>query len=206
MDFQYGKVPIALPLSYHTVYDTYHYISMFDPHFMFHLAQTKLVARIVYELSNSQLIPFNLNSFTSLLREIANKTKSAYEKVLQQHGMTLSGIIKEVNELAKAGRKFEQIKNRTDPKTDPEKVRILNRRMNAFNKLFISPEPIPNRSDMRNLVLGISRNLEYPNITLAGISDAIIAANTSGRWEIVKRQVSLTHHAIAQARRSLEIP
>ena len=78
--------------------------------------------------------------------------------------------------------------------------------MVAFNKLFISPKPIPNRFDLRNLVLGISQNMRYPDITLAGITDALLAANTSGRWEIVKLQVSLTYQAITQARRSLEIP
>ena len=206
IDLQYAKVPFDLPQSYHTVYDTYHLISMFDPHFLFHLAQTKLTARIVYALSNSELIPFNLNSFTCSLREIANRTKLAYEKELNKHGITLKGIIEAVNDLTEAGRKFEKIKNQTDPKKDLTKIRMLNRRMVAFNKLFISPEPIPNRFDLRNLVLGISENMRYPDITLAGISDALLAANTSGRWEIVKRQVSLTHHAITQARRSLEIP
>lgn len=188
------------------MYDTYHLISMFDPHFLFHLAQTKLAARLLYELSNLQLIPFNINSFTSSLRKIVNRTKLVYAKELKEHGISLSEIYKEVNKLANAGRKFEEIKNQTNPKTHPEQIRILNRRMSAFNKLFISPEPIPDRSDMRNLVHGISQNYRYPNITLAGISDALIVANTSGRWEIVKRQVSLTHHAITQARRSLEIP
>ena len=206
IDLQYAKVPYALPQSYHTVYDTYHLISMFDPHFMFHLAQTKLTARIVYALSNSELIPFNLNSFTSSLREITNRTKVAYEKDLNQHGINLKPIIKAVNDLAEAGWKFEKIKNQTDPQKDPAKIRMLNRRMVAFNKLFISPQPIPNRFDLRNLVLGISQNLRYPDITLAGITDALLAANTSGRWEMVKLQVSLTHHAITQASRSLEIP
>lgn len=179
---------------------------MFDPHFMFHLAQTKLAARILYELANSPLIPFNINSFTSSLREIVSRTKSLYETELQRHGITLNGISKEVKELSKAGWKFEQIKNQTNPTTSPDKVRMLNRRMVAFNKLFISPEPLPGRFDLRNLVLGISQNFRYPDITLAGVSDAVIAANTSGKWDIVKRQVSLTHHAITQARRSLEIP
>ena len=206
IDLQYGKVPYGLPQSYHTVYDTYHLISMFDPHFLIHLAQTKLAARLMFEISNSELIPFNLNSFASSLREIVNRTKVAYEKDLKRHGITLSAIIHEVHNLTKAARKFEQIKNHTDPEKEPGKIRMLNRRMMAFNKLFISPEPIPNRFDQRNLVLGISQNMKYPDITLAGVSDALLAANTSGRWEIVKRQVSLTLHAITQARRSLEMP
>jgi N-acetylated-alpha-linked acidic dipeptidase len=179
---------------------------MFDPHFLIHLAQTKLAARLMFEMFNSELIPFNLNSFASSLREIVNRTKVAYEKDLKRHGITLSAIIHEVHNLTKAARKFEQIKNQTDSKKEPGKIRMLNRRMMAFNKLFISPEPIPNRFDQRNLVLGISQNMKYPDITLAGVSDALLAANTSGRWEIVKRQVSLTLHAITQARRSLEMP
>ena len=206
IDLQYAKVPYDLPPSYHTVYDTYHYISMLDPHFQFHLAQIKLAARIVYKLSHSHLIPFNLNSFTSTLREIVNRTKNTYGNELEQHGISLSGISQEVKKLTNAGRKFEATKEQSDSTTDPKKIRLLNRRMTAFNKLFISPEPIPSRFNMRNLVLGISRNGFYPNITLTGISDAFLVANTSGKWEIVKRQVSLTHHAITQARRSLEIP
>lgn len=206
IDLQYAKVPYNLPPSYHTVYDTYHYISMFDPYFQFHFAQIKLAARIVYKLSHSHLIPFNLNSFTSTLEEIVNRTKNTYENVLKQHGISLSGISQEVKKLANAGKKFEATKRQTNSTTDPEKIRVLNRRMTTFNKLFISPEPIPSRFNLRNLVLGISRNGLYPNITLTGISDAILAASTSGKWEIVKRQVSLTHHAITQARRSLELP
>ena len=206
IDLQYAKVPYGMPQAYHTVYDTYHLISMFDPHFMFHLAQTKLAARIMYELSNSQLIPFNVNSFTSLLREIVNRTTIAYENELNKHGITLNKLSKEVNELIRAGRIFEKIKKLSNVTTNPKKIRGLNRRMIAFNKLFISPEEIPGRANMRSLVLGISKNYFYPNITLAGVSDAVISAKTSGRWDIVKHQVSLTHHAITQARRSLEMP
>lgn len=206
VDLQYGEVPYILPQSYHTVYDTYHLISMFDPHFKFHLAQTKLTARILYELSNSLFIPFNVNSFVISLQEILNRTKLVYEKELKQHGISLSYITKEVKELEKTARKFEKVKNESNDETSKDTIRQLNRRMVMFNKIFISPEPIPDRFSMRNLVFGISHNMYYPNITLAGISDAIIAARTSGGWEIVKRQVSLTYHAITQARRSLEMP
>ncbi|XP_028408347.1 putative N-acetylated-alpha-linked acidic dipeptidase isoform X2 [Dendronephthya gigantea] len=205
IDLQYGSVPFKLPRAYHTVYDTYHLISMFDPQFKFHLAQTKLTARIVYELSNSPIIPFNINSFTSSLHAIANRTKDHYEKQLKQHNITLSKLFEEVKALQRAGKKFEQMKN--DSKSNSERVRQINRRMIAFNKIFISPKKIPSRpSEMRNLVLGISQNWIYPKITLTGISDAVIAARTSGRWEIVKEQISLTEHAIIQARRSLEMP
>ena len=206
IDLQYAKAPYDLPPSYHTVYDTYHYISMLDPHFQFHLAQIKLAARIVYKLSHSHLIPFNLNSFIGSLREIVNKTMVTYENELKRHGISLSGISKEVKKLANAAQKFEAIKKQCNPTTDAKKIRLLNTRMATFNKLFISPEAIPGRFSMRNLVLGISRNQPYPNFTLTGISDAFIVANTSGRWEIVKRQVSLTHLAITQARRLLALP
>ena len=129
-----------------------------------------------------------------------------YENELKRHGISLSGISKEVKKLANAAQKFEAIKKQCNPTTDAKKIRLLNTRMATFNKLFISPEAIPGRFSMRNLVLGISRNQPYPNFTLTGISDAFIVANTSGRWEIVKRQVSLTHLAITQARRLLALP
>lgn len=177
--------------------------SLYDPNFEIHLAQTKYAGRILYGLSNAVIVPFQLSSFASTLRGIINRTRTMYEKELKAQNITLNGITNEMNALQNAVKSFESgIKS----DLNSSQITLLNSRLISFNKFFMSPEPIPSRFRCRNLVFGIPQSLQYPNITLAGVTDTILIANRTNDWEMVKRQISLTQHAIRQARKSLEMP
>lgn len=195
--------------AYHTPYDTYHWIKLVDPHFKIHLAQAQLTARLLFNLTDSLLIPFNLTYLSVSLEKILQRTKSYYKEQLRQHNVTLEYINEGVEKLKQAIQVFENIKNQASGVIDKKKerkVQMLNNRMVILQKMFLTPKGTPNRPWIKNLIYGISENSFYPNITLVAISDAIIEAQKSGKWTDVKHQISVTDHSIAQAMEALKMP
>ena len=193
--------------TYHTPYDTHHWVSLVDPHFKIHLAQAQLVARLVFNLTESHLLPFNLNFLSSSLEEILRRTRWYYDEKLEEHNITLEYISDEATKLGKTIKEFEKRKNQVKTGQKYERdIRMLNRRMIGINKMFLTPEDVPRRPGLKNVLHGISDNMFYPNITLVAISNAVIDAQKSGSWEDVKHQVSMTHHCIKQARDALQMP
>lgn len=193
--------------TYHTPYDTQHWIRLIDPYFKIHLAQAQLVARLVFNLTESHLLPFNLTFLSSSMEEILQRTRWYYDEKLKQHNITLNYISEEAKKLGKTIKEFEKRKNqvKTGQKYEQD-IRMLNRRMVGINKMFLTPEDVPRRPGLKHVLYGISDNMFYPNITLVAISNAVIEAENSGNWEDVKHQVSMTLHCIKQARDALQMP
>ena len=210
LDLQYTSQNVGYLFypTYHTPYDTQHWVSLVDPHFKIHLAQAQLVARLVFNLTESHLLPFNLTFLSSSLEEILRRTRLYYDAKLEEHNITLEYISEEATKLGETIKEFEKRKNqvKTGQKYEQD-IRMLNRRMIGINKMFLSPEDVPRRPGLKNVLYGISDNNFYPNITLVAISNAVIdAEKKSGNWEDVKHQVSMTHHCIKQARDALQMP
>ena len=140
---------------YHSNYDSYHWMkTLIDPDFEIHATVGRFIALLAYHLADDAIIPFDMDTYARnvnyWIRELVGETM----------GMPDSGDVQrriKLNELAAAGRRFQQVAtdfaDRTAEKKfldDAMRVGNANRVMRDVQRAFVSEEGLPGRSFYKN--------------------------------------------------------
>jgi N-acetylated-alpha-linked acidic dipeptidase len=148
---------------YHSNYDSYHWMkTMIDPDFSIHATVGQFITLLAYHLADDALVPFDMDAYVRNLnywiRELVGETMGRPDSGDLQRQIKL-------NELAAAGRKFQQVASdfaaRTTEETflrDEVRVQKANRVMRDTQRLFVREEGLPRRPFYKNALYAPNRD------------------------------------------------
>ncbi|XP_053912926.1 N-acetylated-alpha-linked acidic dipeptidase 2 isoform X2 [Cuculus canorus] len=191
---------------YHTVYDTFELVEKFyDPTFKKQLTIAQLRGKLVYELADSQVIPFDCRDYGEALKRYSNriyKLAEKHEEQLKTYKVSFDPLFSAVVNFSKAAIAFHRRLEQVDKK-DPLAVRIMNDQLMLIERAFIDPLGLPGRNFYRHVIFAPSSHNKYAGESFPGIYDAMFdiesKADQHGAWEEVKRQISIAAFTVQAA-------
>uniref|UniRef100_A0A8C8BI65 Glutamate carboxypeptidase 2 n=1 Tax=Otus sunia TaxID=257818 RepID=A0A8C8BI65_9STRI len=187
---------------YHTVYETFELVEKFyDPTFKKQLTIAQLRGKLVYELADSQVIPFDCRDYGEALKGYSNRiyrlAKKHEEQIMQGH--VISVIASKLNSLLSSFNSAIIIK---------VAVRIMNDQLMFIERAFIDPLGLPGRKFYRHVIFAPSSHNKYAGESFPGIYDAMFdiesKADQHEAWEEVKRQISIAAFTVQAAAGTLK--
>ncbi|GAB0180796.1 N-acetylated-alpha-linked acidic dipeptidase 2 [Grus japonensis] len=196
---------------YHTVYETFELVEKFyDPTFKKQLTIALLRGRLVYELADSQVIPFDCRDYGEALKGYSNriyKLAKKHEEQLKTYKVSFDPLFSAVVNFSKAAAEFHRRLEQVDKK-DPVAVRIMNDQLMFIERAFIDPLGLPGRKFYRHVIFAPSSHNKYAGESFPGIYDAMFdiesKADQREAWEEVKRQISIAAFTVQAAAGTLK--
>ncbi|KAM7086180.1 N-acetylated-alpha-linked acidic dipeptidase 2 isoform 2-T3 [Molossus nigricans] len=157
---KYSNYPV-----YHTIYETFELVEKFyDPTFKKQLSVAQLRGALVYELADSQIIPFNIQDYAKALKNYATSIyhlSKKHDQQLKDHGVSFDSLFSAVQNFSEAASDFHRRLTEVDL-NNPLAVRIVNDQLMLLERAFIDPLGLPGRKFYRHvggLVLSVLRLL-----------------------------------------------
>ncbi|XP_067424606.1 N-acetylated-alpha-linked acidic dipeptidase 2-like [Emydura macquarii macquarii] len=198
---KYSNYPV-----YHTVYETFELVEQFyDPTFRKQLAVAQLRGGLVYELADSQVIPFNCQDYGEALRKYTNRIYNLakkHEEQVEIYGVSFGPLFSAVTNFTEAAADFHRRLKEVDV-NNPIAVRIMNDQLMFVERAFIDPLGLPGRKFYRHIIFAPSSHNKYAGESFPGIYDAMFdienRADQRKAWEEVKRQISIAAFTVQAA-------
>ncbi|XP_051635194.1 N-acetylated-alpha-linked acidic dipeptidase 2-like isoform X2 [Manacus candei] len=196
---------------YHTGYETFELVEKFyDPTFKKQLTIAQLRGKLVYELADSQVIPFDCRDYGEALKGYSNriyKLAKKHEEKLKLYKVSFDPLFSSVVNFSKAADEFHRRLEQVDKK-DPVAVRIMNDQLMLIERAFIDPLGLPGRRFYRHVIFAPSSHNKYAGESFPGIYDAMFdiqsKADQHEAWEEVKRQISIAAFTVQAAAETLK--
>lgn len=129
--------------SYHSQEDTFYWVQQFaDPNFEIHRSMTLLMAGMLIDIAESQIIPLNVTRLKhSLLKAYSGLTSSKAQLNVTLVLQGISAVNRSIVEFSTLCDSFTStvIRAGSTEKMDSSKWRVLNNQLNQVGKAFISP-------------------------------------------------------------------
>ncbi|NXV00431.1 NALD2 dipeptidase, partial [Cettia cetti] len=191
---------------YHTVYETFELVEKFyDPTFQKHLTIAQLRGKLVYELADSQVIPFDCRDYGEALKGYSNRIYKLAKKHAEQlklYKVSFDPLFSAVVNFSKAAAEFHGRLEQVDKK-DSVAVRIMNDQLMLIERAFTDPLGLPGRKFYRHVIFAPSSHNKYAGESFPGIYDAMFdiesKADQHEAWEEVKRQISIAAFTVQAA-------
>ncbi|XP_030414995.1 N-acetylated-alpha-linked acidic dipeptidase 2-like isoform X1 [Gopherus evgoodei] len=133
---------------YHTVYETFELVERFyDPTFTKQLTVAQLRGGLVYELADSQVIPFNCQDYGEALRKYTNRIynlSKKHEEQVETFGVSFGPLFSAVTNFTEAAADFHRRLKEVDV-NNPIAVRIVNDQLMFVERAFIDLLGLPGR-------------------------------------------------------------
>ncbi|XP_030415004.1 N-acetylated-alpha-linked acidic dipeptidase 2-like isoform X2 [Gopherus evgoodei] len=196
---------------YHTVYETFELVERFyDPTFTKQLTVAQLRGGLVYELADSQVIPFNCQDYGEALRKYTNRIynlSKKHEEQVETFGVSFGPLFSAVTNFTEAAADFHRRLKEVDV-NNPIAVRIVNDQLMFVERAFIDLLGLPGRKFYRHIVFAPSSHNKYAGESFPGIYDAMFdienKADQRKAWEEVKRQISIAAFTVQAAAGTLK--
>ncbi|XP_068786627.1 N-acetylated-alpha-linked acidic dipeptidase 2 isoform X2 [Struthio camelus] len=196
---------------YHTVYETFELVEKFyDPTFRKQLTIAQLRGKLVYELADSYILPFDCRDYGEALKGYSNriyKLAKKHEEQLKTYKVSFDPLFSAVMNFSKAAAEFHRRLEQADM-NDPVAVRIMNDQLMFIERAFIDPLGLPGRKFYRHVIFAPSSHNKYAGESFPGIYDAMFdiesKADQRGAWEEVKRQISVAAFTVQAAAETLK--
>ncbi|XP_031560630.1 aminopeptidase NAALADL1-like [Actinia tenebrosa] len=148
--FDYTDDIFLYPL-YHTQYDAFDWIKKFaDPNFLYFKSMAQFLGSMLFDLSDSEIIPFSLHRFVKSVHEAYDDLKKVNDKLDQTQMLQLEQAIKIFANLTT---KLEStIQNIKGQQSDHYNLRMLNDQIAGVEKTFVSPYTIRASKDGKKII------------------------------------------------------
>ncbi|XP_045674024.1 N-acetylated-alpha-linked acidic dipeptidase 2 isoform X1 [Phyllostomus hastatus] len=198
---KYSSYPL-----YHTIYETFELVENFyDPTFKKQLSVAQLRGALVYELADSQIIPFNIQDYAKALKNYATSIynlSKKHDQPLKDHGVSFDSLFSAVKNFSEAASDFHRRLIEVDV-NNPIAVRIMNDQLMLLERAFIDPLGLPGRKFYRHIIFAPSRHNKYAGESFPGIYDAMFdienKADPRSAWREVKKHISIAAFTIQAA-------
>lgn len=195
--------PLSNPIV-HTVVDNYQCLTSFiDPDFRYHLLIGKIWLKLALKLVDSTILPFNLTNAANHVHSHAISFKKIHEVYLQSRNLSCDMLVSAALGLRNAVIDFEKNISKVDI-NDELKVRMVNDRIQNFQRQFIHQSGTMGRDDLKNVLYSTRWDLINTRTRFTAISHAIFKA-ISGQnkdWDEVKKQLMIATHRLQAAAHS----
>ncbi|KFV68136.1 N-acetylated-alpha-linked acidic dipeptidase 2, partial [Dryobates pubescens] len=196
---------------YHTVYETFELVEKFyDPTFKKQLTIAQLRGKLVYELADSQVIPFDCRDYGEALKEYSNriyKLAKKHEEQMELYNVSFDSLFSAVVNFSKAAAEFHRRLEAVNKK-DPVAVRMINDQLMLLERAFIDPLGLPGRKFYRHTIFAPSSHNKYAGESFPGIYDAMFDIESKAAqqeaWDEVKRQISIAAFTVQAAAGTLK--
>ncbi|XP_014394380.1 PREDICTED: N-acetylated-alpha-linked acidic dipeptidase 2 isoform X3 [Myotis brandtii] len=203
---KYSSYPV-----YHTIYETFELVENFyDPTFKKQLSVAQLRGALVYELADSQIIPFNIQDYAKALKNYATSIynlSKKHDQQLKDHGVSFDALFSAVQNFSEAASDFHRRLTEVDL-NNPMAVRIVNDQLMLLERAFIDPLGLPGRKFYRHIIFAPSRHNKYAGESFPGIYDAMFdienKADPRSAWTEVKKHISTAAFTIQAAAETLK--
>ncbi|XP_067928458.1 putative N-acetylated-alpha-linked acidic dipeptidase isoform X2 [Watersipora subatra] len=205
------KIGSYYPL-YHTSYDTFQAIELYDPQFLYHKALASFFTEMIRSLSDSVMIPFVVSDYAVRLRQVYDAMNAGVRVELDKKNATLS---KSLDHLSQAITKFSSRASEFDEKVssilsgDPSwaEVRRINDQLMALERAFLYDLGILTRKYIKHVVFAPSATDSYASSAFPGISDALykIEPNDEAAWDRVKEELTKSVYTIESAAKAITV-
>ncbi|EPQ15846.1 Glutamate carboxypeptidase 2 [Myotis brandtii] len=191
---------------YHSVYETYELVEKFyDPTFKYHHAVAQVRGGMVFELSNSIVLPFDCRDYAIVLRKYADKIYNISMKHPQEmktYSVSFDPLFSAVKNFTEIASKFSERLQDLD-KNNLMLLRIMNDQLMFLERAFIDPLGLPDRPFYRHVIFAPSSHNKYAGESFPGIYDALFdiesKVDPSKAWGEVKRQISVAAFTVQAA-------
>ncbi|XP_052760356.1 N-acetylated-alpha-linked acidic dipeptidase 2-like isoform X1 [Mya arenaria] len=194
--------------AYGALEDTKEYIETFiDPDYTLHITMAKVVSDLILRLSDSAILPFDLNGLIDALKD-GNQTVNVVARQLQSYGYDISDATKV---LSRVTHRFVDVANDLMEDINSIKTRKfsnfsefdlyhLNHKLVQLSRAFISDNGLPHAQHYRNIlyapdIADIQNDLIFPGIVLPEDRNEINEVLVDN----LKQQISLIVLAINRA-------
>lgn len=194
--------------TYHTAYETFHLMDqILDPGFGFQEISAQMVSLMVTELTESQILNFDLHGLTKLMNEsLSSMIADGTAQYLEDNNASLEHVISEVAKLDQSITDFNTFmlgQNLSNPLV----CRRLNDQLMLLERVFVAEGGLPGgRSDARHLIYSPQRFNRYAGSAFPGIKDLLVEINKSTdpidiqcKWKEMRRHLSDLMIALDQA-------
>ncbi|XP_036114405.1 N-acetylated-alpha-linked acidic dipeptidase 2 isoform X2 [Molossus molossus] len=203
---KYSNYPV-----YHTIYETFELVEKFyDPTFKKQLSVAQLRGALVYELADSQIIPFNIQDYAKALKNYATSIyhlSKKHDQQLKDHGVSFDSLFSAVQNFSEAASDFHRRLTEVDL-NNPLAVRIVNDQLMLLERAFIDPLGLPGRKFYRHIIFAPSRHNKYAGESFPGIYDAMFdienKADPRSAWTEVRKHISAAAFTIQAAAGTLK--
>ena len=164
--------------SYHSQYDSYHWMSTFgDPTFAYHAAAGRVATAMMLRLANAEILPYDYVEFARDMRtHMATTLKTATDKKWTLDPSALSASI---DALEHAATTFNAARDSALAKGAPSKA--VSARTNAslmlVERALTRPQGLKTRPWFRNLIYAADEDNGYSNMVFPSINEATRADN-----------------------------
>lgn len=153
--------------------DTKEYVEKFiDPNYILHITMTKVLADVILRLSDSAVLPFDIQSFIDFV-ESGNKVLSDMNDFLISKGIVIDSMhfcFEAIDRFMIAATEFKyQIENINRSKLSEFDLYILNNKLIHLTRAFISDVGLPGTKHYKNILsapdsLDLKKDNVFPGI------------------------------------------
>uniref|UniRef100_A0A8C6QY68 Glutamate carboxypeptidase 2 n=1 Tax=Nannospalax galili TaxID=1026970 RepID=A0A8C6QY68_NANGA len=191
---------------YHSVYETYELVEKFyDPTFKYHLTVAQVRGGMLFELANSEVLPFDCQDYAVALKMYAEKIYNISKKhpqEMKKYMVSFDSLFSAIQNFTEIASKFNKRLQDLD-KSNPLLLRIMNDQLMYLERAFIDPLGLPGRPFYRHIIYAPSSHNKYAGESFPGIFDALFDIKSkedpSKAWREVKRQISIASFTVQAA-------
>ncbi|XP_065058247.1 N-acetylated-alpha-linked acidic dipeptidase 2-like [Rhopilema esculentum] len=197
------RYPLGNPM-YHSTFDTFDWLKKFiDPDFGYHLLIGKLWMKTTLNLADSTILRFNLTRAANAIYNYAVAFKNRHDGYISPQNISCDLLVNSAWNLTLAAKDFDARVKKVN-KNEDMKVRMVNDRLQNFQRQLIHQTGTMGRDDLKNVVYSTRWDLLTTRTKFTAISEAIFRAvnGIDKDWDQVKRQLMIATNRLQAASQS----
>ncbi|CAN9431760.1 putative glutamate carboxypeptidase [Alternaria tenuissima] len=186
IDMGTTRAPLDPIYHTHSNFDSFHWMTKFaDPGFVMHTAIGKFLTLMLYCLVDEEIVPLEPANYgvemRAWLKELEGIVKESNTKV----NLDLGELENSVAVFEDAARQFNAARNMAVSSNSSVLKTQLNHKARDFGRGFVSEGGLPGREFYRHLVFAPGVDTGYAPVTYPGVTEAVVAGNTTLAEEFV---------------------
>jgi N-acetylated-alpha-linked acidic dipeptidase len=184
-----------------------------DPGYKYHTLMSQLWGVTALRLANADILPFDLATYASNIRQFVNDLAKANEKKLwgqppsavrsseaRQPLLNLKPVLQAIDDFETAGKKLNESLSRkiSSGSIDPRLANTLNHGLMQVERNWLNPDGIPGRPWFKHILYGA--RYTYAHLELPGLTEAVEKQD----WATAKRQAEILNRALRNNTQLLE--
>jgi N-acetylated-alpha-linked acidic dipeptidase len=176
---------------YHSLYDDFFWMNHFgDPGYHYHALMTQLWGVLALRLANSEILPFDFESYGENIREFAVDLNLANR--VAGH-IDLAALQRQIADFQSAGRELNQSISQAIARgsLDPAGARQINEQLMQVERNWCNPNGIPGRPWFKHSLY--AARYTYAHLELPGLTEA----SEAGDWKRAGEQEKILEAQLA---------